>query len=244
MKRITPLRRQVCGLILSGLGWFGLLLLTDLIQVRQSGGLMAEAAELTVPEGAPVTSFDFEKEDLGGWKVLGGQWTVEEMPDAPSGKRALIQRADEHVFNVIVTPAGAFHRVAIDISVKFKPLSGREDASGGIVFRLTAGEYYVIRANALENNFRLYYYNGELHMRATANVQPLALRTWHTIRVVAVGDQIQGWLDDQLLIDYEDMRSLVRTDPRLELGEVGLWTKADSVTAFDNFMIRGFALSK
>lgn len=61
---------------------------------------------------------------------------------------------------------------------------------------------------------------------------------------MAVGDQIQGWLDDQLLIDYEDMRSLVRTDPRLELGEVGLWTKADSVTAFDNFMIRGFALSK
>lgn len=51
MKRITPLRRQVCGLILSGLGWFGLLLLTDLIQVRQSGGLMAEAAELTVPRG-------------------------------------------------------------------------------------------------------------------------------------------------------------------------------------------------
>lgn len=240
MKLITSSRRRLCGLILSGFGWFGLLLLTDLIQARHGGGLTADAAELTVPEGIPVTSFDFEKEDLGGWKVLEGQWRVEEMPDAPSGKRVLIQRADRNVFNAIITPAGAFYRAAIDISVKLKSLSGSEDASGGIVFRFAEGKYYVVRANALENNFRLYYYDGERHMLATADVQPPALRTWHTIRVVAVGDQIQGWLDGRLLIDYEDMRSLVRTDPRLEEGEVGLWTKADSVTAFDDLTIRGF----
>lgn len=242
MERVIPLRRHVCGLILSGLGWFGLLL-TDLIQERQGGGLMADAAELTVPAGTPVTNFDFEKEDLGKWKVLEGQWAVEEMPDAPSGKRVLIQRADRNVFNVIIAPVGALYRTAIDVSVKFKPLSGREDASGGIVFRFTAGSYYVVRANALENNFRLYYYDGERHerhMRATANVQPPTLGRWHTIRVVALGDQIQGWLDGQLLIDYEDKRSLERKDARLELGEVGLWTKADSITAFDDFTIRGF----
>src|SRR5574337_288682 len=247
MKRITPLCRRVCGLILGGLGWFGLLLLTDVIQARQDVGLLADAAELTVPEGTPVTSFDFETEDLGKWRVFEGQWAVEEMPDAPSGKRVLIQRADRNVFNVIITPAGAFYRAAIDISVKFKPLSGSEDASGGIVLRFAEGKYYVVRAHARENNVRLYYYDGNKpHMLVTANVQPLALRRWHTIRIVAVGDQIQGWLDDQLLINYEDMRSLVRTDPRLEEGEVGLWTKADSVTAFDDLTIRGFrsALSK
>lgn len=247
MKRIRwSLGRYVCGLILSGLGSFGLLLLTDLIHTWQGGGLMADAAELTVPEGMPVTSFDFEKEDLGGWQVFKGQWTVEELPDAPSGKRVLIQRAGENAFNVIIAPAGAFHRVAIDISVKLKPLSGKENASGGIVFRFAGGEYYVVRANALENNFRLDYYDGgKWHTRATANVQPpLGLGKWHTIRVVAVGDQIQGWLNDRLLIDYEDMRSLVRTDPRLELGEIGLWTKADSITAFDNLTIRGVALSR
>ena len=241
MERVTPLRRHVCGLILGGLGWFGLLLVTDLIHTRQGSGLMADAAELTVPEGTPVTSFDFEKEDLGKWKVLEGQWAVEEMPDAPSGKRVLIQRANRNVFNVIIAPTGAFYKVATDISVKFKSLSGREDASSGIVFRFAEGKYYVVRANALENNFRLYYYDGnERHMLVTANIRPPALRTWHTIRVVAVGDQIQGWLDGQFLIDYEDMRSLVRTDPRLESGEVGLWTKADSITAFDDLTIRGF----
>src|SRR5574337_929256 len=240
MERVTPFRCYVLGLILSGLGWFGLLLLTDLIQERQGGGLMADAAELTVPEGTPVTSFDFEKEDLRKWKVLEGQWAVEEMSDAPSGKRVLIQRADRNAFNVIIAPAGAFYRAAIDVSVKFEPLSGREDASGGVVFRFAEGKYYVVRANALENNFRLYYYDGERHMLATANVQPPALRRWHTIRVVAVGDQIQGWLDGQLLIDYEDKRSLERKDMRVELGEVGLWTKADSITAFDDLTIRGF----
>lgn len=241
--KLTPLRRHAYGLILGGLGGFGLLLVTDLIpiQARHGGGLMADAAELTVPEGTPVTSFDFEQKDLGKWKVLEGQWAVEEMSDAPSGKRVLIQRADRNVFNVIITPAGAFYRAAIDISVKFKPLSGSEDASGGVVFRFAEGKYYMVRANAFENNFRLYYYDGkERHTLVTANVQPPALGTWHTIRVVAVGDQIQGWLDGRLLIDYEDMRSLVRTDPRLEEGEVGLWTKADSVTVFDDFIIRGY----
>lgn len=241
MKRMRSLRCQMCGLILGGLGWFGLLLVTDLIPVRQGGGLVADAAELTVPEGTPVTSFDFEKKDLGAWKVLEGQWAVEEMPDAPSGNRVLIQRADRNVFNVIITPVGALYRAAIDISVKFKPLAGREDASSGIVFRFAEGKYYVIRANALENNVRLYYYDGNKpHVLVTANVQPPAPQTWHTIRVVAVGDQIQGWFDDRLLINYEDMRSLVRTDRRLEEGEVGLWTKADSVTAFDDLTIRGY----
>ncbi len=244
MKRSTPLRRRVCGLVLVGLGWFGLLLVTDLIQTRHGGGLTADAAELTVPEGTPVTSFDFEKGDLGGWKVLEGQWTVEEMTDAPSGKRVLIQRADRNAFNLVITPVGAFYRAAIDISAKFKPLSGSKDASGGIVFRFAEGKYYVVRANAIENNFRLYYYDGNTwQTRATADVQPPALRTWHTIRVVAVGDHIQGWLDDRLLINYEDMRSLVRTDERLEVGEVGLWTKADSVTAFDDFTIRGYRVA-
>jgi hypothetical protein len=215
--------------------------LTGALQEHYGGRFTADAAELTVPEGTPVTSFDFEKEDLGGWKVLDGQWTVEEMPDASSGKRVLIQRADRNAFNVIITPAGAFFRAAIDISVKFKPLSGKEDASGGIVFRFAEGTYYVVRAHARENNFGLYYYDGnKWHLRATADVQFPSLRTWHTMRVVAVGDQIQGWLDDRLLINYEDMRSLVRTDPRVELGEVGLWTKADAVTAFDDLTIRGY----
>jgi hypothetical protein len=99
------------------------------------------------------------------------------------------------------------------------------------VFRFDGGRYYVIRANALESNFRLYYYDGGRHQLASAQVRAPALGQWHTIRVVAMGDRIQGSLDGKLLIDHRD--------DRFRAGRVGLWTKADSVTAFDDLIIRG-----
>ena len=184
----------------------------------------AHAAELKVPDTAATTSFDFDDKGIGDFKVVDGQWVVEEMAGAPSGKRVLVQRAIDNVFNVIVAPAGPYSDV--DASVRFKPVSGREDASGGIVFRFDAGRYYVIRAN-----FRLYYYDHGRYQLASARVYPPSLGQWHTMRVVAVGDHIQGYLDGKLLIDHRDAR--------YRSGKVGLWTKADSVTAFDDLVIRG-----
>ncbi len=99
--------------------------------------------------------FDFTK-PLDGWTTVSGKWVVEEIADAAAG-RALVQRATENEFNVIVAPGGPYGDV--DVSVRFKPISGREDASAGIVFRFAEGRYYVIRANALEDNFNLYYYD-------------------------------------------------------------------------------------
>ena len=151
------------------------------------------------------------------------------MAGAPSGKKVLVQRATENAFNVIVAPGGPYGDV--DVSMKFKPISGREDASGGIVFRFTDGTYYVVRANALEDNFRLYSYDRGRRQLASANVKPPALGQWHTVRVVAVGDHMQAWLDGKLYLDHRDQR--------FKSGRVGLWTKADSVTAFDDLVIRG-----
>ena len=176
-----------------------------------------------------MARFDFEQQGIEGWKTVDGQWVVEEMSGAPSGQRVFVQRATQNAFNVIVAPPGPY--TDVDVSVRFKPMAGREDASGGIVFRFAAGHYYVVRANALENNFRLYYYDRGRHQLATANVQPPALGQWHTIRVVAVGDHIQAYLNGALLLDHRDSR--------YRAGQVGLWTKADSVTAFDDLVIRG-----
>jgi len=78
----------------------------------------------------------------------------EDMAGAPDGKRVLVQREVRNEFNVIVAPPGPY--TAGDVSVKLKPMAGKEDASGGIVFRFADEKYYVVRANALENNFRLY----------------------------------------------------------------------------------------
>lgn len=194
-----------------------------------SGPAGAAPAEIRVPEGASMERFDFDVRGLEGWTTVDGQWAVEEMPGAPSGHKVLVQRATRNAFNVIVSPAGPY--TDPDVSVQFKPISGREDASGGIVFRFADGKYYVVRANALENNFRLYYNDRGRRQLATATVKPPALGQWHTVRVVAVGDRIQGWLNGTLILDHRDSR--------FKTGRVGLWTKADSITAFDDFTIRG-----
>jgi hypothetical protein len=103
----------------------------------------ALGADLTVPGGAAEDRFDFDKAGVEGWTVVSGQWTVEDLEGAPSGKKVFVQRATRNEFNVIVAPPGPY--TAIDVSMKFKPISGKQDASGGIVFRFADGKYYVVR---------------------------------------------------------------------------------------------------
>jgi len=192
-------------------------------------GPAASAAEPEVPLTAATVRYDLEDGRPGDWKTIDGAWAIEEMAGAPSGRRVLVQRAVRNVFNVIVAPVGPY--ADVDASVRFKPMAGREDASGGIVFRFHDGKYYVIRANALEDNFNLYAYDRGRREVAGVRVQAPALGQWHTVRVVAVGDHIQGYLDGTVRLDYRDSR--------FRSGRVGLWTKADSVTAFDDLVIRG-----
>jgi hypothetical protein len=175
---------------------------------------------------ASALRFDFTK-PLDGWTTVSGKWAIEDVAGASQGGRALVQRATDNDFNVIVAPAGPFDNV--EVSVRFKPMSGREDASGGIVFRFSEGRYYVIRANALEDNFNFYYYDRGRRQIAGASVKAPALGQWHKLRIAAAGDRIQGWLNDQALID--------RRDSRFTSGRIGLWTKADSVTVFDDLTI-------
>jgi Domain of Unknown Function (DUF1080) len=186
-------------------------------------------AEIKVPDNTPELRFDFASQDLSSWTTLAGQWTVEDMAGAPGGKKVFVQRATRNDFNVIVAPAGPF--TDVDVSMKFRPISGREDASGGIVFRFAEGTYYVVRANALEDNFRLYAYDRGRRQIASASVKAPTLGQWHAVRLVAVGDHIQAWLNGKLLLDHRD--------ERFKSGRVGLWTKADSITAFDSLTVRG-----
>ena len=198
--------------------------------LTRPGSVPAHAATpLELAGDVVTTAFDFEATGVDGWTLIGGQWTVEEMPGAPSGKKVLVQRATRNQFDVIVAPPGPY--TDVDVSVKFKPISGREDASGGIVFRFADGRYYVVRANALEDNFRLYAYDRGRRELATAGVKPLALGQWHRLRVVAMGDHVQAWLNGVLSLDHRDSR--------FRSGRIGLWTKADSISAFDDLVIRG-----
>ena len=220
MQGLTMSRRGLFRTALAALGTYGM---------TRGAPALAGATEIKVADNVPEETFDFDAQGIASWTTVDGQWVVEEMAGAPRGKKVLVQRATKNQFNVIVAPGGPYRDV--DISMKFKPIAGREDASGGIVFRFSDGKYYVVRANALEDNFRLYSYDKGRRQLATATVKAPALGQWHTVRLVAVGDQIQAWLDGKLYLDHRD--------PRFKSGRVGLWTKADSVTAFDDLAIRG-----
>ena len=115
------------------------------------------------------------------------------------------------------------------VEVKFRPVSGREDQAGGLVWRWKDGDnYYVARANALENNVSLYY--TERGSRKTLKYvnAPVAPGQWHALRVEFAGTKIGVSLDGRRYIDFDDSHI---AGP----GAVGVWTNADSVTAFDEF---------
>jgi hypothetical protein len=171
------------------------------------------------------------KYDLGAeypkWKFVAGQWVRR-----PSeNRRVLAQTVETQPWAVAVLEDKKFSDA--DISVRFRPVSGREDASGGIIFRAKDGQnYLLVRANALENNFRLYtIVNGKRSTVASARVTEPKLGVWHTIRVVAAGPKIQAYLNGAMLLEHQDKT--------FADGWVGLWTKADSVTEFSDLEITG-----
>jgi len=161
------------------------------------------------------------------WKFVTGQWVRR----VSGGRPVLAQTADTQPWAVAVLEDQRF--ADVDVSVRFRPVSGKEDASGGVIVRAKDGRnYLLVRANALENNFRLYtIVNGKRSTIASARVTEPKLGTWHTIRVAATGGKIQAYLDGVLLLDHQD-----RT---FADGWVGLWTKADSVTEFADLEVTG-----
>jgi len=184
------------------------------------GALVSAAAEgITVKE-------DFSK-DNPKWRFVAGKWIRRDS----GGRPVLAQTAETQPWAVALLEDQAFSDV--DVSVRFRPISGKEDASGGIILRARDGQnYLLVRANALENNFRLYtLINGTPRTLASARVTEPKLGAWHTLRVTATGPRIQAWLDGAALLDHKDT-----TYTR---GFIGLWTKADSVTEFADLTATG-----
>jgi hypothetical protein len=115
------------------------------------------------------------------------------------------------------------------IETSFIPLSGREDQAGGVLWRWKDGDnYYVARANALENNVSLYYTEHGARKTLKYVDAPVARGQPHVLRVEFAGDRIGVSLDGRRYIDLRD-------EHISGAGAVGVWTKADSVTAFSEF---------
>jgi hypothetical protein len=173
--------------------------------------------------GAPPEGFSFGKTGRG----RPGRWVVVEDPSAPSGSHVLAQTdtdTTDYRFPVAVADAPLFKDVRLE--VRCKPVSGKGDQACGLVFRYRdENNYYVARANALEDNVRLYHVvNGNRRQFAGWNGK-VAGQTWHALAIEARGDQFHVLFDGNVVIDAKD-------DTFKDAGKVGVWTKADSVTHF------------
>jgi hypothetical protein len=184
---------------------------------------------------AVAATVSFDQDATGavpaGWRagVTGRgtpKWLVETDASAPS-KPNVLKQSGSGTFPWCVK----LDALLTDgyVEVKFKPISGREDQAGGVVWRWKDGDnYYVARANALENNVSLYYTQNGSRKTLKYVDAPVPGNTWHTLRAEFSGKKIRVLLDGKAYIEMED-------DHFSSGGVVGVWTKADSVTLFDDF---------
>src|SRR5438093_1702768 len=179
---------------------------------------------------APNETVSFDNAPTGqapaGWTATktgsgNAKWTIEKDDTAPSTPNVLKQSGTATYpvcFKDDTNLKDGF------VEVKFKSLSGKEDQAGGVVWRLKdANNYYVARANALEDNVTIYdTVNGRRTERKRANMK-VASNQWHTLRVDFQGTRFTVTFDRKKAIEWED-------DKFKEAGKAGVWTKADSVT--------------
>jgi 3-keto-disaccharide hydrolase len=168
-----------------------------------------------------------------------GQWSVTKDDSAPSPPNVLAQTsADKTDYRFPLTIAEDTNYKDLALSVKFKTISGEVDQGAGLVFRLKDKDnYYVTRANALEDNFRLYHVvRGRRVQFAGANFK-VTSNAWHEIKVEARGNEFKCFYDGQLKITAKD-------DTFKDAGKIGLWTKADSVIHFDDLTVEDLGGAK
>jgi 3-keto-disaccharide hydrolase len=162
------------------------------------------------------------------------KWAIEKDDAAPS-KPNVLKQSGQATFPVCIKDDTSLKNGFVE--VKFKPVSGKEDRAGGVIWRAKdSNNYYIARANALEGNVVLYKtVNGK---RSSLDIvgrkggygvkEPVSSGQWHTLRVEFAGNHFKLTFDGKPLFDVEDTTFT-------EAGKIGVWTKADSVTLFDDF---------
>ena len=204
-----------------------------------------------IPMAAGAERLDFEKDSPGGSPRGFGvaqtgpgadpRWVIEEDASAPAGPRVLVQRSADETrsrFPLAIYDGARFGDGTV--SVRFKAIAGRVDQAAGLVWRSRdPNNYYLVRANALEGNVVLYKVEGgkrsdlkpvDAGLFAYGKKAPVRSGAWQELRVEVGGDLFRVFLDGSHLFDVRDATFA-------EPGKVGLWTKADSVTAFDDLQV-------
>lgn len=184
--------------------------------------------------GKPAAGFAFA---LTGQGTV-GQWVVMKEPTAPSQPNVLAQTSQDNTdYRFPLAIAEDTRYKDLSLSVKFKAISGKVDQGAGLVFRLKDKDnYYIVRANALENNFRLYHVVKGRRVQFAGADFKVSSQQWHEIKIEARGDEFKCYYDGQLKITAKDATFS-------DAGRIGLWTKTDSVIYFDDLTAQDWLAS-
>jgi hypothetical protein len=226
----------------------GTILLVSVVLFEPREGSFSSSYAAPPETSAPLQSagqslsFNFDGDNVGEMpaKFHGartgrgteGKWVVMAEATAPSKPNVVAQTSTDKTdyrFPLLISDEGSFKD--LELSVKFKAVAGEVDRAGGLVFRLKdANNYYIVRANALEDNYRLYHViSGSRRQFAGANFK-VTSGEWHELKVECVGNKI--------ICYYDGMKKIEATDDTFkDAGKIGLWTKADSVTHFDDLRV-------
>lgn len=180
------------------------------------------------PAGVAPVEFEFARTGSGG----PGKWVVVDDASAEGGRaveQASTEKTDYRFPLAIYQPLSARD---VDVSVRFKPVGGTVDRAGGIAVRLQdADNYYVVRANALEDNVRFYHVVQGRRTELKSASLKVSANAWHTLTLRAEGERFTITFDGKALYTVTDKTIA-------QAGKVALWTKADSVTRFDSVDIK------
>jgi hypothetical protein len=207
--------------------------------LQLSFGVVVAQAESTPP--ALVWNFDreqpgvlpsqfsigtlFDGRPAGDWQVL----ATERAKSPPHVLAQLMAKGAEHAYKVVLRK----DIVASDLNleVSFLPIQGNADMGGGLIWRAADDRnYYLARANPLEQNVRVYrVVNGIRHLLQNFD-QTITVKQWHTLRVTHQDCRVNIFYDDKQVFDL--------CDNTFHTGTIGLWTKSDAVTYFDNLRLQ------
>lgn len=205
--------------------WYGYVLLLLLGQASSADSQVQvwnfdQDGPGTAPAGFHIGTL-FDERPAGDWQVI----ALDKAPSPPHVLAQVQGKGAEHAYKLVLVQGTEAED--IDLNVKLLPIAGKADMGGGLIWRAVDDRnYYLVRANPLEQNIRIYrVVNGVRHMIQNFD-HVIDIRQWHHLRVQMRGCDVRVWFDEQAVFTL--------CDHTFAKGHVGLWTKSDAVTYFDD----------
>jgi hypothetical protein len=214
-------------------------LLSVMVAIPLGFGTMSAQAE--TPSTAPAWDFDreqpstlpgefsigtlFDGRPAGNWQVL----ATDRAKSPPHVLAQLMAKGAEHAYKVVLIKEAIASDLNLEVS--FLPIQGQADMGGGLIWRAADDRnYYLARANPLEQNIRVYrVVKGVRHLLENFD-QTITVKQWHTLRVTHQDCRVNIFYDDKQVFDL--------CDKTFHAGMIGLWTKSDAVTYFDDLQLQ------